>query len=73
MVPTTLDVAMLGWLRREMESVKRGFNNVHDFEVTHAAPQRPQNGWVRYADGVDWNPGAGEGLYCREAGIWRKM
>lgn len=33
------------------------------FEVLHIEPTRPVRGMVAYADGTDWNPGAGEGLY----------
>ena len=32
-------------------------------EVTHTEPARPRQGDVRYADGSDWNPGSGEGIY----------
>lgn len=28
-----------------------------------AAPAKPRDGDVRYADGTLWNPGAGKGLY----------
>jgi len=29
----------------------------------HTAPQNPQNGQIWYADGTDWNPGSGRGVY----------
>ena len=32
-------------------------------ERTHVAPTRPRGGDVRYADGSNWNPGSGEGIY----------
>ena len=32
-------------------------------ERTHVAPKRPRGGDIRYADGSDWNPGSGEGIY----------
>ena len=32
-------------------------------ERMHEEPGRPRGGDVRYADGTDWNPGGGEGIY----------
>jgi len=32
-------------------------------ERTHEAPARPRTGDIRFADGSDWNPGSGEGIY----------
>ena len=34
-------------------------------------PVRPQSGLIVYADGVEWDPGSGEGLYYyNAAGVW---
>ena len=32
-------------------------------ERIHAEPERPRGGDIVYADGTDWNPGSGEGIY----------
>ena len=32
-------------------------------ERIHAEPSRPREGDIRYADGTDWDPGNGEGIY----------
>ena len=32
-------------------------------ERTHVAPTKPRGGDVRYADGSNWDPGSGEGIY----------
>ena len=37
-------------------------------ERIHAEPSRPREGDVRYADGTDWNPGNGEGIYFFKKG-----
>lgn len=37
-------------------------------EVLYAAPSKVQAGMLVYADGVTWNPGAGEGVYRRNKG-----
>lgn len=49
-------------------------DDVQALEVrpAHAVPLRPREGMVVYADGTDWNPGGGEGLYTyTSAGRWR--
>lgn len=33
-------------------------------------PLRPRNGQLAYADGTNWNPGSGRGLYFRKGAIW---
>ena len=37
-------------------------------ERIHEEPERPREGDVRYADGTDWNPGSGEGIYYYKKG-----
>ena len=32
-------------------------------ERIHAEPEKPRGGDIVYADGSDWNPGSGEGIY----------
>lgn len=39
-------------------------------EVTHIEPSRPRKGDVRYADGTDWNPGSGQGIYFYNGTAW---
>ena len=34
--------------------------------ILHVAPEKFVEGMLVYADGVDWNPGSGEGLYRRD-------
>lgn len=41
-----------------------------DLRPVNAAPKRPRDGMIVYADGTQWNPGAGAGLYVRKAGAW---
>lgn len=72
-VPAGLDVILQEWLRRELHAIKAGFDGVHDFEVLYAPPQKLKEGMVRYADGVQWNPGAGKGLYVYNGTAWTKL
>lgn len=40
------------------------------FDELHVAPARPQEGMLVYADGTDWNPGSGAGLYQWRGASW---
>jgi hypothetical protein len=42
-------------------------------ERIHAEPSRPRAGDIRYADGTDWNPGSGEGVYLFNGTSWTKF
>lgn len=33
-------------------------------------PARPREGMIVYADGVEWNPGNGSGLYQYRGSVW---
>jgi hypothetical protein len=42
-------------------------------EKLNTEPSRKRDGYVAYADGTNWNPGAGQGVYVYYAGIWNKL
>lgn len=44
--------------------------NAGHIDKTYAAPVRPRDGDLRYADGTEWNPGSGEGFYGYVNGVW---
>jgi hypothetical protein len=39
-------------------------------EPQYVEPWRPRDGLIVYADGTEWNPGSGAGLYQYRAGVW---
>lgn len=41
--------------------------------VLHVVPGRPREGMLAVADGTDWNPGGGKGLYEYRNGAWAKL
>lgn len=41
--------------------------------VLHAVPKKLTIGMVVYADGTDWDPGAGEGVYAYTSGGWVQL
>lgn len=55
-------------LRRDQDALKKGLESPElDLELIyrHAAPERVRKGQFVLADGADWNPGYGVGLYRR--------
>ena len=47
--------------------------SVFRLEETNAAPTKPRNGDIRYADGSNWNPGGGAGIYFFDGTNWTKL
>lgn len=50
----------------EFQRIQRALNDpqpIFSLQVLHVQPVKRKAGDVVYADGVDWNPGSGEGLY----------
>lgn len=43
------------------------------FAELHGEPEKPREGMVVYADGTDWNPGDGKGIYAYTDGEWVRM
>jgi len=64
------------YLSREFQRMSEVITNIADgnYDVTYVAPAKPRQGDIRFADGTDWNPGSGEGLYIYlSAGSWSKL
>jgi hypothetical protein len=63
------------WLYNELQRIGTGMREPSGllFDVLHVEPGRPQEGLVVCADGTDWNPGAGAGLYLRIGAAWVKL
>jgi len=64
-----------GWLYDELSRVAAEMYRptVLQLEVLHSEPERPQDGMIAFADGTDWNPGTGAGVYARISGAWSKL
>jgi hypothetical protein len=58
--------------RRTYREQSDAMRNTSEFvmEELHAEPAKPRLGMVVYADGANWNPGSGEGLYIYKSGGW---
>ena len=42
-------------------------------DETHVAPTKPRTGDIRLADGTDWDPGTGQGVYVYYNSAWNKL
>ena len=43
------------------------------YSVSYAAPDRPRDLMIRFADGTTWNPGFGRGLYQYYDSSWHPI
>ena len=62
-------------LQEEFERVEQAFL-LQDFvrlKELNVQPTKPRSGLTVLADGVNWNPGAGQGVYTYYAGAWHKL
>lgn len=61
------------WLYDELQRVSSEYAKPQYFifEELHAEPSKPRLGMVVFADGTDWNPGSGAGIYHYRAGAWQ--
>lgn len=55
-------------IQATLELVKNGY-----LPTFHVAPDKPREGMVRLADGTNWNPGTGQGVYCYYNSTWNKL
>ena len=75
--PLPEDVGDLGnYLVTELKRIGNIFFNQATFrlECMHVERTRPRKADIRYADGTDLNPGAGEGIYFfNGSGTWTQL
>ena len=65
------------FLQEELKRMPIAVNNLSDGHIdkTHVAPDKPRDGDFRFADGTNWNPGHGRGLYYYDGvdGHWHRL
>lgn len=57
---------------RLTDALESPFTHI-SLSVLHSEPLRKFDGMVVLADGTDWNPGSGEGIYAYYGGSWKKL
>jgi len=52
------------YVQEELQRLSEVIVPIEDgaMEIRHVAPEKPRNG-LFYADGTDWDPGSGKGVY----------
>ena len=61
------------WVARELARVREALETATDVEFLTAVPAKPREGMRVGADGTNWNPGAGKGVYVYYSGAWNKL
>ena len=68
------------WMNKYFQTIAESFNRIRNtfvFEPVSVEPARKYDGLTTFADGTNWNPGAGRGIYYWDstsgaAGAWLK-
>ena len=62
---------LIRYLFRELTRIGQSFDTIVPTAPTlNVAPERPEEGQMVIADGTNWNPGSGNGLYIYLNGVW---
>lgn len=63
------------YLVSELQRISAAINavSVGHLDKSYAAPAKPRDGDLRYADGTSWNPGSGAGIYWFNGSAWAKL
>lgn len=76
-VPTNIPRGAREWLANELRRIANAFADpvvdIVTLDPLAAEPERRRDGMIVYANGTDWNPGGGAGVYARESGAWVKL
>ena len=60
-------------INRELEQIERTLNSDLFLPERNRAPDKPRVGQTVLADGTNWNPGSGAGVYTYYGGSWHKL
>lgn len=73
-VPETLE-DIRRFVEEELDKLGAIVNALVDGELeeSHVAPGKPRNGMLRYADGTNWDPGSGKGIYHYDGTSWNLL
>lgn len=60
------------WMISELDVIAAEFQLQTNIQLVqlNVAPTKPRSGLVVYADGTNWNPGSGEGIYVFRGAAW---
>ena len=62
------------WVERQIQTLTaRSVQETMQLVAQTEVPKRPRDGLLVWADGDNWDPGGGEGLYFFRAGVWHPI
>lgn len=62
---------LVDWFFSELQKIERAFNDAQDYlqlKQQHVEPDKIEAGQIVLADGSNWDPGSGKGLYWVKTG-----
>lgn len=64
-----------GYLKQELEALAQAVHAPDFLQLTKTTvePTKPRDGLTVYADGTEWDPGNGEGVYTYYGSAWHKL
>lgn len=67
--------AIRAYVEDEFNKIAQAFaqTDALDLRPINAPPKKPREGMIVFADGTDWDPGAGKGTYNYSGGTWNKL
>jgi hypothetical protein len=75
-IPGPLPIDATAWIVRELQTISQASDAPSPFvplQELHKEPIRPRDGMIAVADGTDWDPNSGAGLYFFQAGAWHML
>ena len=74
-IPANLEPRLRGYLSDELRRIGDAAAVASNVTLTTRAaePERLEDGQLVYADGSNWDPGDGEGVYARVNGAWQSL
>ena len=77
MVNSTTTGNIVSWVFRELTRISNNFTQEKantNIPVIYEEPEKPQVGDIRFADGTNWDPSHGAGLYLyNQSGNWVRL
>lgn len=66
---------ILAWAIEEFRNIAAQLAETSSLELRlrGSEPKKPREGMIVAADGVNWDPGAGLGIYAFLGGVWTKL
>ncbi|MGZ5053316.1 MAG: hypothetical protein ACXWAT_00075 [Methylobacter sp.] len=63
------------YLENEFRNLQTAINALAagHLDISYAAPAKPRDGDIRYADGTVFNPGSGKGVYYYDGSVWHLL